>query len=193
MTIHSLDILLSNFQPLCCFLSSSNCCFLTCIQISQEADKVVSYSHFLKDFPHFVLIHTVKSFSTVNEAEVDFFLEFSWLFCDSMCVGNLISCSSVFSESSLSIYKFLVHVLLNPTLKDFEHHLSSMWNESNFVAVWTLFGIALLWDWNKNWPLPILWSPLSFPNLPTYWVQHFNSIIFRIWNMISAKSWENEL
>ena len=78
-----------------------NCCFLTCIQVSQEADKVVSYSHFFKKFPQFVVIHTVKGFSVVNEADV--FLELSCFFYDPVDVGNLIPISSTFSKSNLNI------------------------------------------------------------------------------------------
>ena len=91
-------------------MSNSNCFFLTCIQISQEADKVVCYSHLLKNFPQFVVIQTVKGFSIFNEAEVDVFLEFLCFFYDPADVGNLISGSSVFSRSSLYIWKFLVHI-----------------------------------------------------------------------------------
>ena len=79
-----------------------------------------------KDFPWFVVIHTVKAFGIVNEAKVDVFLEFSCFLCDSANAGNLISGSSAFSKSSLIVWKFLVHVLLKPSLKDFEHHLPSM-------------------------------------------------------------------
>ena len=104
------------------------------------------YSHLFKNFPQFVVIHTVKGFSLVKEAEIDVFLEFPCFFYDPMNVGNLISGSFAFSKSSLYIWKFLVHVLLKPSLKDFEHYLSSMWNELNCVLVWTFFGIALLWD-----------------------------------------------
>ena len=104
----------------------SNCCFLTCIQASQEAGKVVSYSHLLKNFPQFVVIHTVKGFSIVNEAEVDVFLEFSWFFYDPADVGNLISGSSAFSKTSLNIWKFLVYVLLKPSLENAEHYFASM-------------------------------------------------------------------
>ena len=78
------------------------------------------------DFPQFGFIHTVKGFSLVNEAEVDVFLEFPCFFCDPMNVGYLVSGSSAFSKSSLSIWKFSVHVLLKPSLKDFEHYLASM-------------------------------------------------------------------
>ena len=84
-------------------MSGSNCCFLTCIHISQEAGKVVWYSHLFKNFLEFVVIYTVKSFRVVSEAEVDVFLELSCFFSDSVDVGNLISGSSAFSKSSLNI------------------------------------------------------------------------------------------
>ena len=100
-------------------MSSSNCCFLTCIQVSQEADQVVWYYHLFQNFPQFVVIHTVKGFCLVNESEVDVFLEFPCLFYDPIVVGNLISGSSAFSKSSLYIWKFLVDVLRKPSLKDF--------------------------------------------------------------------------
>ena len=84
-------------------MSGSNCCFLTCIQVSQETGKVIWYSHLLKNFPQFVVIHTIKGFSIINEAKVDVFLEFSYFFYDSVDVGNLISGSSAFSKPSLNI------------------------------------------------------------------------------------------
>ena len=84
-------------------MSSSNCCFLTCIQVSQKAGQVVWYSHLLKNFPQFVVIHTVKGFGIVNKAEVDVLLELSCFLDDPADVGNLISGSSAFSKSSLSI------------------------------------------------------------------------------------------
>ena len=93
-------------------MSGSNYCFLSCIQVSQEAGDVVWYSHLIKNFPQFAVIHTVKGFSTVNELEVDIFLEFPCFLYDPAYVGNLISGSSAFSKSSLHICKFLVHVLL---------------------------------------------------------------------------------
>ena len=92
----------------------SNCCFLTCIQISQEADQVVWCSHLLKNFSQFLVIHTVKGFGIVNKAEIDVFLELSRFFDDPKDVGNLMSGSSVFSKSSLNIWKFTVHVLMKP-------------------------------------------------------------------------------
>ena len=107
-------------------MSSSNCCFLTCIQISQEAGQVVWYSHLFQNFPQFVVIHLVKSFGVINKAEVDVFLELS-CFCDDPAdVGNLISDSSAFSKTSLNISQFTVHVLLKPDFDNFEHYFTGM-------------------------------------------------------------------
>ena len=159
-------------------MSGSNCCFLTCIQVSQEAGKVVWYSHLFKNFPQFVVIHTVKGFSVVSESEVDVFLEFPCFLHDPMNVGNLISVSSASLKPSLSIWTFSVHVLLKPSLGNFEHYFTSTWDEGNCAVVWAFFGIAFLWDWNENWPFPVLWPLLSFPNLLAYWMQQFNSSIF---------------
>ena len=159
-------------------MSGFNCCFLTCIQISQEAGQVIWYSHLLKNFPYFAVIHTVKGFGVVNKAEVYVFLELSCFFDDPADVGNLISGSSAFSKSSLNICKLPVYVLLKPHLENFEHYFASMLDECNCAVVWAFFGIAFIWDWNENWPFPGLWPLLRFPNLLTYWVQHFHSIIF---------------
>ena len=87
---------------------------------------MIWYFHLLKNFPQFFVIHTVKSFSIINEAEVDVFLEFSCFFFDSVDVGNLISGSSAFYKSSLNICKFSVHILLKPSLENFEHYLANM-------------------------------------------------------------------
>ena len=87
---------------------------------------MVWYSHLLKKFPQFVVIHTVEGFGVVNKAEVDVFLEFSCFFGDPTDVGNLISGFSAFSKSSLNIWKFMVHVLLKPGLENFEHNFASM-------------------------------------------------------------------
>ena len=103
-------------EPVCCSMSGFNCSFLTYIQISQEAGKVVWYFHPLKNFPQFVVIHTVKGFGLGNETEVDVFLELSCFPDDKADVSNLISGSSSFSKSSLNIGKFMVHVLLKPGL-----------------------------------------------------------------------------
>ena len=93
-------------------MSSYNCRFLTCIQISQEAGQVVWYSHLFKNFPQLIVIHTVKHFGIANKAEIDVFLELVYFFSDPADVGNLISSSSSLSKSSLNIWKFTVHVLL---------------------------------------------------------------------------------
>ena len=134
----------SNFKPVCCSMSSSNCCCFTCIQFSQEAGKVVWYSHLCKNFP--VCCDSHKGFSVFNEAEVVVFLEslcffyafleslcFLYAFLESLCffydpmvVGNLIFHSSALSTPSLYNWKFSIHILLEPGLKDFEHYLASM-------------------------------------------------------------------
>ena len=107
-------------------MSSSNCCFLTCIQISQEAGEVVWYSHLLKHFPQFVVIHMVKGFGVANKTEVDVFLELSCFFDDPNNVGNLISGSSAFSKCSLNIWKFMIHELLKAGLENFENYFASL-------------------------------------------------------------------
>ena len=125
MTIYRLDILLPDLEPVCCSMSSSNCCFLTCIQISQEEGKVVWYSHLFKNFPQFVLIHRVKGFGIVNKAAA-VFLELSCFLDDPVDVGNLISASSAFSKSSLNIWNFSIHLLLKPGLENFDHYFASV-------------------------------------------------------------------
>ena len=186
MTIYSLDGLLSYLEPVCCSRSSSNCCFLTCIWVSQEAHQVVWYSHLFQNFPQLIVIHTVKGFGIVKKAEIDVFLELSSFFDDPADVGNLISGSSVFSKTSLNVCKFTVHILLKPGLENFEHYLTSVCDECNCAVVWAFFGIAFLWDWNENWSFPVLWPLLSFPNLLAYWVQHFTASSFRIWYSLTG-------
>ena len=114
----------------------------------------------------FVVIHTVKDFHTVNEAEIDVLLEFTCFLYDPMNIGNLISGSSAFSKPSLYIWNFSIQVLLKPSL-DFKHNHTSTWNEHNCMVVCTFFGTVLLWDRNEKDLLQSL-----------YWLQHFNSIIF---------------
>ena len=107
-------------------MSSSNCCFLTSIQVSQEVGQVVWYSHLFQNFPQFIVIHTVKGFGKVNKAEIDVSLGLSCFFNDPVDVGNLISGSPAFSKTSLNISKFTVHVLLKPGLENFEHYFTSV-------------------------------------------------------------------
>ena len=116
----------SYLEPVSCSLSSSNCCFLICIQISQEAEQVIWYSHLFQNFPQFIVVHTVRGFGIVNKGEVDVLLALSCFFNDLMHVGNLVSGSSGFSKSSLNIWKFTVHVLLKPGLENFEHYFAIM-------------------------------------------------------------------
>ena len=140
----------SYLEAVCCSMSSSNCCFLTCIQVSQEAGQVVWYSHLFQNFPQFLVIYTVEGFGIVNKAEIDVFLELSCFFDDPEDVGNFISGSSAFSKTSVNIWKFTVHVLLKPDLENFEHYFTSMWDECNCAVVWAFFGIVFLRDWTEK-------------------------------------------
>ena len=172
-----------SLEPLSCSMSSSNWYSFIRRQVRWSGIPRL----FFKNFPHFAVIHTVKGFGIVNKAEVvvfsGTFLLFQWsnryfqfdLFC---------KFSSSFSKSSLSIWKFMAPILLKPGLENFEHYFASMWDECNYVVVWTFFGIAFLWDWDENRPFPVLWPLLIFANLLTYWVQcsTFTASSFRIWN-----------
>jgi len=139
-----------NLEPVYCSISSSNCCFLTCIQISQETGQMIWYSHIFQNFPQFIVIHTIKGCGIINKAETDVFLELSCFFNDPADVGNLISCSSAFSKTSLNIWKFTVYILLKPGLENFEHYFTSVWNECNCEVVWRFFGNAFLLDQSKT-------------------------------------------
>ena len=160
-------------------MSGSNCCFLTCIQVSQEAGQVVWYSHIFKNFPH-LLWSTQSRLNVVSEAEVDV-LEFSHFFWGSKCWQfNL--WSSAFSKSSLNIWKFSVHILLKPSLENFEHYFARLWNECNCAVLWTFFGIAFLWIGMKTdlyqscghcWVFQICWNIKCCT---------FTASSFRIWN-----------
>ena len=127
-----------------------------------------------------MVIHIVKGFGIVNKAEIDVFLELSCFFSDpaDVAIWSLVP----LPWTSLNIWKFTVHILLKPGLENFEHYFTSMWDECNCAVVWAFFGIAFLWDWNENWPLPVLWPLLSFPNLLAYWLQHFTVSFPKIWN-----------
>ena len=162
-------------------MSSSNRCFLTCIQISQEAGQVVWYSHLFQNFPQFIVIHTVKGFAIVNKAEIDAFLELSCFFDDPADVGNLISGFSAFTKTSLNIWKFTVPLLLKPGLENFEHYYTSVWDECNCAVVWTFFGIAfeigmktdLFQSCGHSWAFQMCWHIEC---------GIFKASSFRIWN-----------
>ena len=113
----------------------------------------------------FIVMHRVKGFGIVNRAEIDVSLELFCFFDDPSNVGNLSSGSFVFSKTSLNTWKFTVHILLKPGLENFEYYFTSVWGECNCVIVWAFFGITFLWDWDENWPFPVLWPLLSFPNV----------------------------
>ena len=121
--------------------------------------------HFLKNFLQFVVIHTVKGFGIVNKAKVNVFLELSCFLYDPMDVDNLVSGSSAFYKSRLNIWNFIVNILLKPGLENFEHYFASVWDECNCVVVWAFFGIPFFGIGMKNWPFPVPWPLLSFPNL----------------------------
>ena len=142
-------------------MSSSNRCFLTFIQVSQEAGQVLWYSHLFQNFPQFIVIHTVTDFGIVNKAEIDVFLELSCFFDDPSDVGNLISGSSAFSKLSLNIWKFTIHVLLKPGLENFEYYFTSVWDECNWAVVWAFFGTGMKTDLFQScghcWVFQICW------------------------------------
>ena len=155
MTIYSLDVLLFLFGTSLLLHVQSNCCFLTCIQISQEADKVVWYSH-LSEFSTVYcdpysqrLWHSQKGRSRCFSGTLLLFL------CP-MDVRNLISGSSAFSKSHFNIWKFTVQVLLKPDLENFEDYFASVWDECNCVVVWAFFSIAFLTTLSVNYIL-FLW------------------------------------
>ena len=173
MTIYNLDYSVPDLEPFCCSMFSSNYCFWPAYRFLRRQDRWSGIHISLRIF-QFVVIHMVKGFGVVNKAEVDVSLEVSCFFDDPVDVSNLISgssaaaASSTFSKSSLNIWKFTVHILLKPGLENFEHYFASLWDECNCAVVWTFFGIGFLWDWNENWPFPVLWPLLSFPNLLAY-------------------------
>ena len=134
----------------------------------------------------FVVIYMVKGFGVISKAEVDVFLKFSCFFYNTMDLGNLISSSSVFSKSNMNIWEFSVHILLKHGLENFQHCFASMWDECDCTVVLTYFGIALLWNWNENWPIPVLWPLLSFPISWHIECSTFTASSFRIWNSLTV-------
>ena len=125
MTTCSLVVLLSHFEPVCCSMSSSNCCFLTCIQVSQETGKVVWYSYLFKNFAQFVVIHTVKGFSAVNEAEVD-------IFWNSLSFSMINKC-----------WQLISRVLPVEVLHTAEE-LAAVWRTYCWSLAWRILSITLL-------------------------------------------------
>ena len=137
-------------------MSSSNCCFLTCKKVSQEAGQVVWHSRIFQNFPQFFVIHTVKSFAIVNKAEIDVFLELCSFFDDPMDVGNLISGSSAFSKNSLNIWKFMVHVLQRHSLENFDPYFASVrWMQlcGSLSILWHFFSLGLKWKLTFSSPV----------------------------------------
>ena len=144
----------SYLEPVCCSMSSSNCCFLTCIQISQEAGQVVWYSHLFQNFPQLIVIHTAKGFAIVNKAEIYVFLELSCFFNDPSSVGNLISGSSAFSKSSLNIWKFLVEVLLKPSFWALPcYHVKWVQLCGSLTILWHCLSLGLEWKLTFSSPV----------------------------------------
>ena len=111
---------------------------------------MVWYSHLSKSFPQFVMIHIVKGFSVANETEIDVFLKFSCFLYNTANVGSLISSSSSFAKHSLNIWKFLVIIMLKPSMQDFKHDLTGMGDDCNCPMVSTFFGTTLLGNWDED-------------------------------------------
>ena len=153
----------SYLEPVYCSMSSSNCCFLTCIQVSQEAGQVVWYSHLFQNFPQFIVIHTVKGFGIVNKAKIDVFMELSCFLHDPIDVGSLMSGSPAFSKTSLNMWKFIVHILLKPSLENFEHYFTSVWDNCNCVVVWAFFWhcLSLGLEWKVTFSNPVATAEFS--------------------------------
>ena len=156
----------SYLEPVCCSMSSSNCCFLTCIQVSQEAGQVVWYSDLFQNFPQFLVIHTVKSFGIVNKAEIGVFLELAFSMINRMfAIWSLVALPVLKPAWTSGSSRFTCCWSLAWRSLSF----TSVWDECN----WAFFGIAFLWDWNENWPFPVLWPLLSFPILLAWRVRTY--------------------
>ena len=160
-------------------MSIFNCCFLTCIQFSQEECQVVWYSCIL-NFPQVVVMHRVKGFGLSNKAEIDVCMNSPayWMIQRMLEIWSLVPLPFLTpawtTGSSQFMYCWsLAWRILSVTLLTCEMS-AIVWQCEHFF----FFDITFFWDWNESWHFPILWSLLSFPNLWAYWVQHFLSIIF---------------
>ena len=173
-----------DLEPVLCSMSSSNCYFSTCIQISQEAGQVVWHSHLFKNFPQFIMIHTVKGFGIVNKAEIDVFLELScFLMIQQMlAIWSLVPLPFLKPAWMSGSSRFTVHVLLKPGLENFEHYFTSVWDECNCAVVWAylalpFFGIGMKTDLFQScghcWVFQMCWHIEC---------SMFTASSFRIWN-----------
>ena len=166
-------------------MSSSNCCFSTCVQISQKAGQVVCYSHLLRNFPVSCDPHSQRLYSIVNKAEVDVFLELSCLFYDptDVAIWSLVRLPFLNPAGTSGSSQFMYSWSL--AWRIFECNFASLGDECNCAVVWTFFGIAFLWDSNENWPFPVLWPLLSFPNFLAYWSDIMANKISAFWNLLA--------
>ena len=128
---------------------------------------MVCYSHLIKSSSQFIMIHTVKGLSIIDETEVDVFLEFPCCLYNPANVGYLIPGFSSFSKPSLEIWKLLVHIMLKPSMQDFKHDLTSMEDGCNCPMVSTFCSTTLLGNWDEDRPFPVLWPLLGLPDLLT--------------------------
>ena len=154
----------SYLEPVCCSMSSSNCCFLTSIQVSQEAGQVVWYSHLFQNFPQFIVIHTVKVFDIISKAEIDVFLELSSFFMIQrmLAIWSLVPLPFLKPAWTSGSSWFMwtnphMNVSLKPGLENFEHYFNSVWDECNCVVVWAFFGISIKSRFGSSWVFESLW------------------------------------
>ena len=157
--MYSLEYSFPSLEPVCCSMSSSNCWLL---------DLHTDFSGGRSGIP--ISWRISQSLLCHQWSRSRCFLEPSCFFDDPVDFGSLISGFSAFPKTSLISWTFSIHILLKPSSKNFEHYFASVWDECNCAVVWAFSGIAFLWDWNENWPFPVLWPLLSFPNLLAYWV-----------------------
>ena len=164
-----------NFEPVHCSMYGSNCCFLTCIQVPQEAGKVVRYSHLFKNVPQFVVIPTVKGFSIVNEAKEDNGIRLLFLWSNGCCQFDL--CSPAVSKSSLNTWKFLVHVLSKPSLQSFQHYKHVRWVllYGNLNILWHCLSLGLEWKFSFSSPV----ATAEFSKFAAIMSASFHNIIIK--------------